>query len=195
MEHAWQVAVEISYIHIHVFLAWQLTRSRSGELSVSLSLLATVSSSTVIGYESSFINYLKTVTMLICICTVYSLLIYVYRVSPVCMNVHCVHVWCPWSSKESSDARNWIYRWLWGNVWVLGIEPRFAGETSLHWAISIISTCSSCFNVFSTVNKYRTQTFLRVPDSLSPPSDICTEVRFLHFILIRFWSLWILFFP
>jgi hypothetical protein len=54
----------------------------------------------------------------------------------------------------------------------------------------IINACSSCFDVFSTTNKYRTQIFLQVLGSTSPSSDISTEVRCLHYIVVLFSSLW-----
>jgi hypothetical protein len=38
-----------------------------------------------------------------------------------------------------ADPWNWSYRWLWGAMWLLGIEPRFSGRAASVlncWAIS-----------------------------------------------------------
>lgn len=46
------------------------------------------------------------------------------------MSVYHVPAWCLWRPGGCQSAWNWSYRWFWGTVWVLGIEPEFSARAT-----------------------------------------------------------------
>ena len=48
-------------------------------------------------------------------------------VLPACMPVYNVCAWCP---ERPDEAQNWSYKWLWGIIWVLGMEPWSFGRAA-----------------------------------------------------------------
>lgn len=80
-------------------------------------------------------------------------------VLPVCMLVHYVHAVPSEVRIWDRTSGNWSWRWLWGNMWVLGTEPMSSGRTAR--SLNCWATCVLVFFCLS-VSHTNTHTHWRL---------------------------------